>query len=144
MPLSTALRNDRPDQGLVLALTCAATAMTGIDTAVLNVALASMQRDLGTGPGTLQWVVVAYALLLGGFLLLGGRLADHLGRRRPGSCRPRPGGAVGVAAVSTVLVAGSGLDGFHTAFGFVALLALLGILTAAVGFARNGRRPATR
>ena len=49
------------------------------------------------------------------------------------------GGAAGVAAVSTVLVAGSGLDGFHAAFAFIAVLALLGVVIAAVGFARGGR-----
>jgi hypothetical protein len=40
------------------------------------VALPSIQRDLGVGQSTLQWVVIAYGLLLGGFLLLGGRMAD--------------------------------------------------------------------
>ena len=49
------------------------------------------------------------------------------------------GGAAGVAAVSTVLVAGSGLDGFHAAFAFIAVLALLGVVIAAVGFVRGGR-----
>jgi MFS family permease len=42
----------------------------------------SIQRDLGIGQGTLQWIIVAYGLMLGGFLLLGGRMADPLGRRR--------------------------------------------------------------
>ncbi|WP_163505954.1 MFS transporter [Fodinicola acaciae] len=69
-------------RGLVLALACTSTAMVGLDTAIVNVALPSMQRDLGVGPSVLQWVVVAYALLLGGFLLLGGRMTDQLGRRR--------------------------------------------------------------
>jgi EmrB/QacA subfamily drug resistance transporter len=56
--------------------------MVGIDTAIVNVALPSIQRDLGVGHSALQWVVVAYGLLLGGFLLLGGRMTDQLGRRR--------------------------------------------------------------
>ncbi len=72
----------RSKPALVLALTCATTAMVGLDTAIVNVALPSIQRDIGGGYGALQWVVVAYGLLLGGFLLLGGRLADRLGRRR--------------------------------------------------------------
>src|SRR5690242_5466593 len=72
----------RSRQGLVLALACAAQAMVGLDTAIVNVALPSIQRDLGVGRSALQWVVVAYALLLGGFLLVGGRMADQLGRRR--------------------------------------------------------------
>ncbi|RIQ18843.1 MFS transporter [Jiangella rhizosphaerae] len=66
----------------MLALACAAQAMVGLDTAIVNVALPSIQRDLGAGYGALQWVVVAYGLLLGGFLLLGGRMTDRLGRRR--------------------------------------------------------------
>jgi hypothetical protein len=47
------------------------------------------------------------------------------------------GGAAGVAAVATVLVGGSGLDGFHTAFAFIGVLAALGVITAAAGFARS-------
>jgi EmrB/QacA subfamily drug resistance transporter len=69
-------------RGLVLALACAAMAMVGIDTAIVNVAVPSIQRDLGVTPSASQWVVVAYGLVLGGFLLFGGRLTDHLGRRR--------------------------------------------------------------
>lgn len=76
------LMRARPRQGLVLVLVCAAQAMVGLDVAIVNVALPSIQRDLGVGQGSLQWVVVAYGLLLGGFLLAGGRTADLLGRRR--------------------------------------------------------------
>jgi EmrB/QacA subfamily drug resistance transporter len=56
--------------------------MVGLDTAIVNVALPSIQHELGVGHSTLQWIVVAYGLLLGGFLLFGGRLTDQLGRRR--------------------------------------------------------------
>ena len=69
-------------KGMVLLLTCAAQFMVVLDIAIVNVALPSIQRDLGIGQGSLQWIVVAYSLMLGGFLLLGGRLADQLGRRR--------------------------------------------------------------
>ena len=69
-------------KGMVLLLTCAAQSTVVLDIAIVNVALPSIQRDLGIGPGSLQWIVVAYSLMLGGFLLLGGRLADQLGRRR--------------------------------------------------------------
>jgi MFS family permease len=72
----------RAGRRLVLTMACVAMAMVGLDTAIVNVALPSMQRDLGVGPATSQWFVVAYSLLLGGFLLLGGRMADRLGRRR--------------------------------------------------------------
>src|SRR6058998_4152019 len=69
-------------RGLILALTCAAQFMVVLDIAIVNVALPSIQRDLGVGQSTLQWVVIAYGLMLGGFLLFGGRVADLLGRRR--------------------------------------------------------------
>lgn len=71
-----------PRQGLVLILACAAIAMVSLDIAIVNVALPSIQRELGIGQRSLQWVVVAYGLLLGGFLLVGGRMTDLLGRRR--------------------------------------------------------------
>jgi len=53
-----------------------------LDVAIVNVALPSIQQDLGFSQEDLQWVISAYALLFGGFLLLGGRAADLLGRRR--------------------------------------------------------------
>jgi EmrB/QacA subfamily drug resistance transporter len=56
--------------------------MVVLDIAIVNVALPSIQTDLGFSQENLQWVVSAYALLFGGFLLLGGRVADLLGRRR--------------------------------------------------------------
>jgi EmrB/QacA subfamily drug resistance transporter len=74
--------SERIRRGLVLALASAAQAMVGVDIAIVNVALPSIQRDLGVNQSALQWVVVAYGLLLGGFLLLGGRMTDQLGRRR--------------------------------------------------------------
>ena len=56
--------------------------MVVLDIAIVNVALPSIQTDLGFTQENLQWVVSAYALLFGGFLLLGGRVADIVGRRR--------------------------------------------------------------
>jgi MFS family permease len=53
-----------------------------LDFSIVNVALPSMQEDLGFSQQNLQWVVSAFALTFGGFLLLGGRAADLLGRRR--------------------------------------------------------------
>ena len=64
-----------------LALLCAVQFMVVLDVAIVNVALPSIQRDLGFSQENLQWVISAYALVFGGFLLLGGRLADVLGRR---------------------------------------------------------------
>lgn len=68
-------------QGLALVLLCVAQFMVVLDFSIVNVALPSMQKDLGFSTQNLQWVVSAYSLTLGGFLLLGGRLADLYGRR---------------------------------------------------------------
>jgi EmrB/QacA subfamily drug resistance transporter len=65
-----------------LALLCAVQFMVVLDIAIVNVALPSIQTDLGFSQENLQWVISVYALVFGGFLLLGGRLADILGRRR--------------------------------------------------------------
>jgi EmrB/QacA subfamily drug resistance transporter len=65
-----------------LALILAVQFMTILDIAIVNVALPSIQLDLGFSQENLQWVISAYALVFGGFLLLGGRSADLLGRRR--------------------------------------------------------------
>ena len=67
---------------LALALLCTVQFMVVLDIAIVNVALPSIQTDLGFSQENLQWVISAYALLFGGFLLLGGRAADLLGRRR--------------------------------------------------------------
>src|SRR2546429_652269 len=69
-------------RGLILALCCAAQFMVVLDIAIVNVALPSIKRDLGLSEGGLEWIVIAYGQMLGGFLLLGGRLGDLLGRRR--------------------------------------------------------------
>jgi EmrB/QacA subfamily drug resistance transporter len=65
-----------------LLLLCAAQFMVILDITVVNVALPSIQADLGIAIDDLQWVVTAYTLAFGGLLLLGGRAADLLGRRR--------------------------------------------------------------
>jgi EmrB/QacA subfamily drug resistance transporter len=65
-----------------LALLASVQFMVVLDIAIVNVALPSIQIDLGFSQESLQWVISAYALFFGGFLLLGGRIADILGRRR--------------------------------------------------------------
>jgi EmrB/QacA subfamily drug resistance transporter len=67
---------------LALALLSVVQFMLVLDIAIVNVALPSIQVDLGFSQENLQWVISAYALVFGGFLLLGGRAADILGRRR--------------------------------------------------------------
>jgi EmrB/QacA subfamily drug resistance transporter len=88
----------------VLVLLTAVQFLTVLDVAVVNVALPSIQADLGLSQESLQWLMSAYALTFGGFLLLGGRTADMLGRRRV-----LTGGLVLFAAAS--LAAGLAWDG---------------------------------
>jgi EmrB/QacA subfamily drug resistance transporter len=71
-----------PRRWTALAVVCAAFFMTVLDIAIVNVALPSIAEDLEFAQSDLQWVVTAYAITFGGFLLLGGRAADLLGRRR--------------------------------------------------------------
>ena len=66
----------------VLAIVGAAFFMTILDVAIVNVALPSIGRTSHVTETTVQWVLIAYAITFGGFLLLGGRMADLLGRRR--------------------------------------------------------------
>jgi MFS family permease len=79
IPLTTGASNRRWS---ALALIVVAQFMVILDVAIVNVALPSIQADLGFTQTSLQWVVSAYAIMFGGVLLLGGRLADLLGRRR--------------------------------------------------------------
>src|SRR5258706_2236085 len=67
---------------LALAVIVAAQFMVVLDIAIVNVALPAIKGDLHFSQANLQWVISAYAILFGGVLLLGGRLADLLGRRR--------------------------------------------------------------
>src|SRR4051812_32117862 len=71
-----------PNRWRALAVLAIAQFMVVLDATIVNVALPSIRSDLGFSAGNLQWVVNAYSLLFGGFLLLGGRAADLLGRRR--------------------------------------------------------------
>ena len=91
----------------VLAVLCGVVAMTVIDLSVVNVALPSIQADLGVSPANLQWVVVTYGVAVAGFLLLGGRLGDLFGHRLVL--------LVGVA----VLMASSLLGGVSGSFGLL-------------------------
>jgi EmrB/QacA subfamily drug resistance transporter len=117
--------------GVTLVLACAAQAMVSLDVAIVNVALPSIQRDLGVAQSTLQWVVVAYGLLLGGFLLLGGRFADLLGRRRVFlaglGAFTTASLLAGVASSAGLLIAARGLQGFGAALVAPAALSLLAV-----------------
>lgn len=91
---------------LVLAVIAIAQLMVVLDVTIVNVALPSVQRDLGFSTADRQWVVTAYALAFGGLLLVGGRLSDILGRRTTFLV-----GLVGFAAASAL---GGAAQGFGT------------------------------
>ncbi|GII05100.1 MFS transporter [Planobispora takensis] len=78
---TSSVRMDGRARGVLMVL-CGAIFLEGIDVAMLNVALPSIRADLGLSTGMLSGVVSAYVLGYGGFMLLGGRAADLLGRRR--------------------------------------------------------------
>ena len=67
---------------VVLAIVAVAQFMVVLDASIVNVALPTIKRDVGFSEQSLSWILNAYTLIFGGFLLLGGRLADRLGRRR--------------------------------------------------------------
>jgi EmrB/QacA subfamily drug resistance transporter len=76
------MTNADPRRWQALAVVCAAFFMTVLDVSIVNVALPSIGKALDFSRDNLQWVITAYAITYGGFLLLGGRAADLLGRRR--------------------------------------------------------------
>jgi len=78
----TAATTPDPRRWSALAVLGVAYLMVVLDVSIVNVALPSIQTDLDFAPADLQWVVSGYALAFGGFLLLGGRAGDLLGRRR--------------------------------------------------------------
>jgi EmrB/QacA subfamily drug resistance transporter len=76
------MRERATNPWVVLVLICLAQFMVILDATIVNVALPSIQRDLHLSEWSLQWIVNAYTLVFGGFLLLGGRAGDLLGRKR--------------------------------------------------------------
>src|SRR4029078_2621468 len=77
-----AAQGSRAPAWMVLTLVCLGQFMVVLDISVVNVALPSIQADLGFSDAGLQWVVNAYTLAFAGFLLLGGRAVDLYGRRK--------------------------------------------------------------
>ncbi len=123
-----------------LALILAVQFMTILDIAIVNVALPSIQVDLGFSQENLQWVISAYALAFGGFLLLGGRSADLLGRRRvfmAGTLLFTVGSLLcGLAWSDETLIAFRALQGFGAAIITPAALSIL-VATFKEGRERN-------
>ncbi|MGI9538762.1 MAG: MFS transporter [Miltoncostaeaceae bacterium] len=114
---------------LGLAALCSAFFMVILDVAIVNVALPTIQVDLDFSQKNLQWVVSAYALTFGGLLLLGGRLADLLGRRRMLIAGIALFGAAsllaGLAWSDVVLIAARALQGIGAAVMTPAALSIL-------------------
>jgi EmrB/QacA subfamily drug resistance transporter len=127
-------------KGVILALACTAQFMVVLDVAIVNVALPSIQLDLGMSQSALQWVVIAYGLLLGGFLLLGGRLGDLLGRRRIllAGLSLFSGASLlaGLAQSQGLLIGARALQGFGAALVAPSALSILAV-TFAEGRERN-------
>ena len=71
-----------PNRWRALIVIAIAQLMVVLDASIVNIALPSMQQDLGMTDANRQWVITAYTLAFGGLLLLGGRIADYQGRKR--------------------------------------------------------------
>ena len=103
------------DPWLVVVIVCVAQSMVVLDATIVNVALPSIQRGLRFTPSNLQWVINMYTLMFGGFMLLGGRAGDLIGRKRVfGAGIVLFSGASllnGLAQSSGMLIAGRGLQG---------------------------------
>src|SRR5947209_1326321 len=129
-PPGTSIHNERTsNRWVVLLIACLAQFMVILDATVVNVALPSIQRGLHFSSSNLQWVVNAYTLIFGGFLLLGGRVSDLIGRKRLFMI----GVALfslasllnGLASSSTMLIAGRGLQGLGAALLSPAALSII-------------------
>jgi EmrB/QacA subfamily drug resistance transporter len=120
----------RASRWLILALVLAAQFMVTLGAMVVNVALPSIQAALHFGSASsLQWVVNAYTLLFGGFLMVGGRMGDLLGRQRlfiVGLALFTAASLVnGIAQSSAMLVAGRGVQGLGAALVSPAVLSII-------------------
>jgi len=114
---------------LILVIACLAQFMVVLDATVVNVALPSIQKGLHFSPSSLQWVVNAYTLVFGGFLLLGGRAGDLLGRKRLFVVGVALFSAAsllnGLAQTSGMLIVGRGLQGLGGALLSPAALSII-------------------
>ncbi|MEU9021045.1 MFS transporter [Actinomadura sp. NPDC048394] len=128
-----------PRRWRALVLLCVAQFMLIIDVTVVNVALPSAAADLHLGRGAQTWVVTAYSLCFGGLLLLGGRLADAIGRRRAfllGLALFTAASLVsGLAGTGGVLIAGRAAQGVGAALLSPAALSI--VTTTFHGAERN-------
>jgi EmrB/QacA subfamily drug resistance transporter len=107
---------------LALAFICLAQLMIVLDVTIVNIAMPSAQRDLGISDADRQWIITAYTVAFGGLLLLGGRVADYVGRRRVFVV-----GLIGFAAASAL---GGAAPGFGVLLAARALQGAFGALLA--------------
>src|SRR5262249_44353953 len=121
--------NRQTNRWLILVIACLAQFMVVLDATVVNVALPSIQTGLHFSPSSLQWVVNAYTLIFGGFLLLGGRAGDLLGRKRLFVAGVALFSAAslltGLAQTSGMLIVGGGLQGLGGALLSPAALSII-------------------
>ncbi|HJS95026.1 MAG TPA: MFS transporter, partial [Solirubrobacteraceae bacterium] len=114
---------------LILVIACLAQFMVVLDATIVNVALPSIQHGLHFSPSSLQWVVNAYTLTFGGFLLLGGRAGDLIGRKRLFMAGVALFSAAsllnGLAQSSGMLIVGRGLQGLGGALLSPAALSII-------------------
>ncbi|MEV6205718.1 MFS transporter [Kitasatospora sp. NPDC051914] len=128
-----------PKRWLALVVSSVATLMVVLDVSIVNIALPHAQSDLGMTDANRQWMITAYAPAFGGLLLLGGRIADFIGRKRALTI-----GLLGFAAASALggmtpepitLFAGRALQG-----AFAALFAPAALSLITVAFTDSGER----
>jgi MFS family permease len=116
----------------VIALIALGQVVFGVDFGAVNVALASIAKDLAIAPDVLPWVISTYSLTYAGFLVLGGRTADLYGRRRFcifGLCIFGGGLLVAILAQNVwMLIAARALEGFGSAFFIPASFSLINVL----------------
>jgi len=133
-------RTSRVNPNAVLAIVAVAQFMVILDASVVNVALPTIKVDLGFSEQSLSWILNAYTLIFGGFLLLGGRLADRLGRRRlfvTGIAVFATASLIcGVAQSEGMLLVARGLQGLGGALVSPAALSII-LTTFAEGSERN-------
>jgi EmrB/QacA subfamily drug resistance transporter len=126
---ATISKPDTANRWLVLVIACLAQFMVVLDATIVNVALPSIQRGLQFSSANLPWVVNAYTLVFGGFLLLGGRASDLLGRKRLFMAGIALFAAAslfnGLAQSSTMLIVGRGLQGLGGALLSPAALSII-------------------
>ena len=115
--------------GIILAIVCTAQFMLLVDDTIVNVALPSIAQDMSLDESSLSWIPNAYLLMFGGFLLIGGRMADLLGRRRvfmwSMAAFVVASAACGLAPDATTLAVSRGLQGLAGAFMSPAALSIL-------------------